>query len=87
MDIDDLHRLGAYLETRDLRVAARGPGLLLTVTNPLSSHLTEEVRLAGGRYLTSFDYEIGEQGDEQACAERIARILAVGDQHQTRRPT
>ncbi|MGW2228256.1 hypothetical protein [Streptomyces formicae] len=79
MDTDDLHRLGTYLEKRGLRVAARDPELKLTVANPLHPQLAEEILLADGRYLTSFDYEIGERGDEQACADRIAHVLAVGE--------
>ncbi|MEU0389991.1 hypothetical protein [Streptomyces chartreusis] len=30
------------------------------------------------RYVTSFDYEIGERGRETECAERIAQLLALG---------
>lgn len=78
MDIDDLHRLGKHLETRGLRVAACDPELRLYVSNPLNSQLSEEILLSDGRYITSFDYEVGESGAERACAERIARILAVG---------
>ncbi|WP_200309346.1 hypothetical protein [Streptomyces adelaidensis] len=47
------------------------------MTNPLNSRLSEEILVEGGRYVTGFDYEIGEAGDETVCAERIARILAV----------
>ncbi|WP_309029339.1 hypothetical protein [Streptomyces alfalfae] len=75
----DLQRLAAHLEKHGLRVAACDPELRLHVSNPLNSRLGEEIALAGGRYVTGFDYEIGDQGDEEACAERVARILAVGD--------
>ncbi|MEU5900514.1 hypothetical protein [Streptomyces venezuelae] len=83
MDTDDLHRLGAYLEGRGLRVAARDPELILAVANPLHPQLAEEIRLTDGRYITGFDYEVGERGDEQACADRIAHILAAGDTPRT----
>lgn len=86
MDTDDLHQLGKHLEERGLHVAACEPELRLHVSNPLNARLAEEIRLAGGRYVTSFDYEIGDQGDERACAERIGNILAVA-QHPGRRPT
>jgi hypothetical protein len=87
VDIDDLHRLGKNLENRGLRVAACDPELRLHVSNPLNSRLGEEILLTGGRYITSFDYEVGERGDEDACAERIARILAVGSESETERLT
>lgn len=74
----DLQRLAAHLEKHSLHVAACDPELRLHVSNPLNSRLGEEIRLVGGRYITSFDYEIGESGEERACAERIARLLAVG---------
>ncbi|QOV38688.1 hypothetical protein IM697_10085 [Streptomyces ferrugineus] len=49
----------------------------LDVANPLNSHLSEEILVKTERYVTGFDYEIGEAGGEAACAYRIAHVLAV----------
>ncbi|MEV2250231.1 hypothetical protein AB0I94_06610 [Streptomyces sp. NPDC050147] len=48
--------------------------------------LAEEILLTGGRYITGFAYEVGERGAEPDCAERIARILAVGSEPRTEHP-
>ncbi|MGW4042919.1 hypothetical protein [Streptomyces sp. NPDC004721] len=77
MDTNDLQNLARHLETHGLRVTIDAPGMRLTVTNPLNSRLTEDIAASGGGWVTSFDYEIGERGGEAACAERIARVLAV----------
>ncbi|MFF4501629.1 hypothetical protein [Streptomyces sp. NPDC001401] len=78
MDRNDLQRLAGDLEEYGLRVTVDGSALRLKVTNPLNSRLTEEILTKGEQYVTGFDYAIGEYGHEQACAERIARMLAVG---------
>ncbi|MGW0905072.1 hypothetical protein [Streptomyces sp. NPDC002853] len=85
MDIDDLHRLGKLLEGRGLRVAACDPELRLYVSNPLNSQLAEEIVLTSGRYITGYEYEVGERGAERSCADRIAHILAVGDEPKAER--
>lgn len=77
MDTNDLQRLASHLEHRGLRVAVNDSALRLDVTNPLNSRLSEEIILKRQRYVTGFDHEIGETGDEATCADRIARILAV----------
>ncbi|MFF4146656.1 hypothetical protein ACFY0A_36165 [Streptomyces sp. NPDC001698] len=77
MDNTDLQQLARHLENHGLQVTTDAPGMRLTVTNPLNSRLTETIAAADDRWATSFDYEIGEHGNEAACAERIARILAV----------
>ncbi|MER7404069.1 hypothetical protein ABT373_16635 [Streptomyces sp. NPDC000070] len=78
MNTNDLQRLSGYLTERGLRVTTDENEPRLHVTNLLNSRLSEEIVLAGDRYVTSFAHEIGERGGEQACAERIARMLAVG---------
>ncbi|MEV6836752.1 hypothetical protein AB0N17_19970 [Streptomyces sp. NPDC051133] len=47
------------------------------MTNPLHPGLGEIVTAHGGRYLTDYGYEIGEQGDETATAERVAFLLGL----------
>ncbi|MFI7239589.1 hypothetical protein [Streptomyces cyaneofuscatus] len=81
MNVTDLQRLAGHLRNHGLQVVALEPELRLHATNPLHSLLTEEIVAEGGRYVTSFSYEIGERGREKACADRIAHLLAV------RRPT
>ncbi|MET9967845.1 hypothetical protein ABZZ80_18425 [Streptomyces sp. NPDC006356] len=77
MDINDLQRLASYLEERGLRATLDSTAMRLDVTNPLNSRLSEEILVRDERYVTGFDYEIGEVRGEVACADRIARILAV----------
>jgi hypothetical protein len=78
VDTNDLQNLAGHLEDRGLQVTVHEAEMRLHVTNPLNSHLSEEIVAADGRYVTSFDYEIGESRREQECAERIAHILAIG---------
>ncbi|MGW5123332.1 hypothetical protein ACWEQ7_04555 [Streptomyces sp. NPDC004069] len=77
MDTNDLQNLARHLEEHGLQVTTDAPGMRLTVTNPLNSRLTETIAATDDRWATSFDYEIGEHGREEACAERIARVLAL----------
>ncbi|MFH9265984.1 hypothetical protein ACH4KN_17260 [Streptomyces sp. NPDC017546] len=77
MKATDLQRLAGHLRDHGLRVVALEPELRLHATNPLHSLLTEEIVAEEGRYVTSFFHEIGERGHEKACADRIARLLAV----------
>lgn len=78
MDNDDLRHLCARLEARGLTAAVNEPERQLNVSNPLNSRLSEQISAVDAHYVTSFGYEIGERGREEDCAERIARILAVG---------
>ncbi|MFD0436987.1 hypothetical protein [Streptomyces chartreusis] len=83
MDTNDLQRLAEHLEERGLRVTVNAAEKRLTATNPLNSRLTEEIVATDDSYVTSFDYEIGERGSEGECAERVARVLAIGRQEQS----
>ncbi|MFE0104454.1 hypothetical protein [Streptomyces sp. NPDC059009] len=78
MDTDDLIQLAHCVEAHGLDATVDEAESRLLVTNPLNSRLTEEIHAVADGYVTSFDYEIGERGQERECAERIARILAVG---------
>lgn len=78
MDSNDLQRLDGDLEKYGLQVTVDDSVMRLNATNPLNSRLTEEILTKGDQCVTRFDYAIGEHGHEQACAERIARMLAVG---------
>jgi hypothetical protein len=78
VDTNDLQSLADHVKKRGLQVLVNEPEMRLLATNPLNSRLSEEITAAGDRYVTSFDYEIGERGREPECAERIARILALG---------
>lgn len=77
-----MNRLVGNLEAHGLKVVVDETEGRLLVSNPLNGMLTEEITAVADRYLTSFDYEIGERGQETACAERIARILAVATNSQ-----
>ncbi|MGW1433382.1 hypothetical protein ACWD6K_32780 [Streptomyces sp. NPDC002431] len=77
MDVTDLTSLAGHLREYGLQVVALEPEMRLHATNPLHGFLTEEIVAAGGHYVTSFAYEIGEQGHEKECAQRIARLLAA----------
>ncbi|WP_328631944.1 hypothetical protein [Streptomyces sp. NBC_00356] len=73
----DLQNLVDHLEKHHLTVATCDPERRLQVTNPISTLLSEEIVLKRGRYYTGFDYEIGERGKEEACADRIAYLLGA----------
>ena len=77
MDNDDLTNLADQLERRGLTIARCDPEQRIHVSNPLSSHLAEEITLRGNGYYPGFDYEVGERGDETACAARIAYMLGA----------
>ncbi|MEW2067880.1 hypothetical protein [Streptomyces sp. NPDC007346] len=77
MNAADLRRLAGHLRNHGLQVVALEPGLRLHATNPLHRLLTEEIVAEGGRYVTSFSYEIGERGREEECADRMAHLLAA----------
>lgn len=78
MDTNDLQRLAGHLEEHGLQVTVNAAEMRLNVANPLNSRLSEDIVAVAKQWVTSFGYEIGEHGGEQACAERIARVLAVG---------
>ncbi|WP_425838935.1 hypothetical protein [Streptomyces fractus] len=73
----DLQNLVDELKARGLTIAVCAPENRLQVTNPISSLLSEEVVLRRGHYVTGFDYEIGDRGNETACADRIAYLLGA----------
>ncbi|MGW7096938.1 hypothetical protein [Streptomyces sp. NPDC054874] len=77
MNATDLLRLVGHLRNHALRVVALEPELRLHAAHSRRGLLTEEIVAEGGRYVTSFFYEIGERGREKACADRIVRLLAV----------
>ncbi len=77
MNATDLRRLVGHLRNHGLRVVALEPELRLHATNLLHGLLAEEVVAEGGRYVTSFFYEIRQPRREKACADRIARLLAA----------
>lgn len=79
MNSDDLRRLAGHLEEYGLQVTVDDSAMRLDVTNPLNSRLSEEIHAKDNQYVTGFDYAIGDQGYEAACAERIARMLAIGN--------
>ncbi|MES9587834.1 MULTISPECIES: hypothetical protein [unclassified Streptomyces] len=80
MDVTDLHSLAGHLRKYGLQVVALESEMRLHATNPLHELLAEEIVAANGHYVTSFAYEIGEQGHETECAHRIAQLLAAAQQ-------
>lgn len=70
-----LDQLATFLRDRGLRTCQVAEGL--TVANPVASGLSEVVRCDAGRYLTGWGYELGQDGDEQSSARRLAYLLGV----------
>ncbi|SDI46955.1 hypothetical protein SAMN05421505_15512 [Sinosporangium album] len=68
--------LTELLKARGLFVTDRDDGSL-NVRNPLHPHVREAVGAVNGSYLTDDGYELGEQGDEPATADRIAFLLGL----------
>ncbi|MFG2005147.1 hypothetical protein ACGFNU_38980 [Spirillospora sp. NPDC048911] len=57
--------------------ATEGSVAELAVRNPVASGLTEVVHCDAGRYLTSWNYELGRVGEEGGAADRLAFLLGV----------
>jgi hypothetical protein len=68
--------LTELLKARGLSVTNTDDGSL-TVRNPLHPHVREAVGAVNGSYLMDYGYEIGEQGDEPATADRVAFLLGL----------
>jgi hypothetical protein len=70
-----LTQLATLLRRYGLR--ADHDGIDLAVANPLSRTLVETVRCTSGLYVTAWGYEVGESGDEESVANRLAYLLGV----------
>lgn len=73
---EGLTQLASLLRERGLSTAESGSGPL-AVTNPVSSSLREVVSYDADRYVTGWGYEVGQQGEEPAVADRLAFLLGV----------
>ncbi|MEW2494154.1 hypothetical protein ACWEQU_20040 [Streptomyces nodosus] len=49
----------------------------ISVSNPLNRGVIEAVDHRDGRYVTAWGYELGETGDEEGTAERLAYLLGL----------
>ncbi|MFF0771003.1 hypothetical protein ACFYUK_19110 [Nonomuraea wenchangensis] len=76
MDANPTAILQELLRARGLSVT-RGDGGAVVVGNPLHGRINAVVITANGRYLTDYGYELGEQGDELATANRLAFLLSA----------
>ncbi|MFD1540675.1 hypothetical protein [Nonomuraea guangzhouensis] len=76
MDANPSAILAELLRARGLSVTERGDGSV-AATNPLHPLVGEAVGTINGSYLTNYGYELGEQGDERATADRVAFLLGV----------
>jgi hypothetical protein len=70
-----LEQLATCVEAHGLTADLTDTGL--TVSNPVSSALTETVRRTGDAYRTGWGYELGRTGDENGTADRLAYLLGV----------
>ncbi|MEU0135612.1 hypothetical protein ABZ172_16525 [Streptomyces sp. NPDC006296] len=77
MNATDLQKLAGHLREHGLQVVALEPELRLHAMNPLHGLLSEEIVAVERRYVTSFGFEIGEEGLEEECARRVAHLLAA----------
>lgn len=77
MDETPLAKLATFLRLRGLSAATREGSCDLQVANPISSKLTEVVRLEGDSFVTSWGYDLGHVGDEPAAAARLAFLMGV----------
>ncbi|SDI56631.1 hypothetical protein SAMN05421505_1712 [Sinosporangium album] len=68
--------LTGLLKVRGLFVADGDDGPP-NIRNPLPPHVREAVGAVNGSYLTDYGYELGEQGDESATADRVAFLLGL----------
>ncbi|MGW6271148.1 hypothetical protein [Streptomyces sp. NPDC055060] len=69
MDTEDLLRLAAHLEDHGLCATTNGAGNRPHVMNPRIDMRTAGTVATGDCHVTTFDYEIGKDGCERACAE------------------
>lgn len=49
----------------------------VSVSNPLNDGVVEAVDHRDGRYVTAWGYELGETGDEEGTAQRLAYLLGL----------
>ncbi|MFJ8933559.1 hypothetical protein ACIRLA_44055 [Streptomyces sp. NPDC102364] len=49
----------------------------VSVSNPLNDGVVEAVGHRDGRYVTAWGYELGETGDEEGTAQRLAFLLGL----------
>ncbi|MEV0617541.1 hypothetical protein AB0I81_29765 [Nonomuraea sp. NPDC050404] len=75
MDANPTDILHDLLRARGLSVA-QGDGTTV-VGNPLHPLFSSVLTTVNGRYLTGYGYELGEQGDEVATADRFAFLLGA----------
>lgn len=75
MDATTSAILADQLRARGVTVAYRNNAV--TVTNPLHPRVRDIVTMSGRSYLTDYGYEIGEQGDECATADRLVYLLGL----------
>ncbi|MFG1949278.1 hypothetical protein [Nonomuraea sp. NPDC048826] len=76
MDANPPAILHEILRTRGLSVTVRENGTV-AVGNPLHPRIGAVVTTVDHRYLTDYGYELGEQGDELATADRLAFLLSA----------
>ncbi|MER5464599.1 hypothetical protein ABT010_28700 [Streptomyces sp. NPDC002668] len=76
MNTDYLRELADNLRLRGMTVGLEAEHCV-RATNPMHKLITTAIRLVGDRYVTEYDYEVGERGDEPASAGRIAHLLAM----------
>ncbi|MYT30917.1 MULTISPECIES: DUF6415 family natural product biosynthesis protein [unclassified Streptomyces] len=50
----------------------------VSVSHPLNSAVHEDVTAVNGRYVTAYGYEVGQYGDEQETAHRVAYLVNAG---------
>ena len=54
-----------------------GGGTLVSAMNPLNLDLKEVLDVRNGLYVTDWEYELGEVGDEVGTAQRLAFLLGI----------
>jgi hypothetical protein len=81
-----LHELADNLRLRGLTVVMDPDAGTVTATNPMHRLIATTIRCTGDAYLTEYDYEVGQRGDEPASAGRIAHLLAMPQRDVPLRP-
>jgi hypothetical protein len=74
---EGLNQLASLLRKRGLSARFVAATAGVTVVNPISAALEDSVFEADGHYVTGWRYELGELGNEDSVADRLAFLLGV----------
>ncbi|WP_432000106.1 DUF6415 family natural product biosynthesis protein [Streptomyces sioyaensis] len=74
---DSVASLAEHLRANGL-VVVWTDAAAVSASHSLNSEVREDVTVDNGRYVTAYEYEVGQCGDERATAHRVASLVGAG---------